>query len=212
MPACRTLLRLVLLSSAAVPAVAGAQAPAVEEIVVTGSRIPRPNLTAVQPLQVIQGERLDQRGFINLADALNEEPTMGVPVSPISDQATFGTGRNFVNLNNLGSNRTLVLVNGRRFVGGNPASIFTGAENPRFSDSTGRFATLLKRKVWRCSVSSMTGVLSAPMPSRSSAMSLPSGPMRPIPNGMCSGCFSACPGVGFTCCSRVSVYCFAAAS
>ncbi len=127
MPACRTLLRLVLLSSAAVPAVAGAQAPAVEEIVVTGSRIPRPNLTAVQPLQVIQGERLDQRGFINLADALNEEPTMGVPVSPISDQATFGTGRNFVNLNNLGSNRTLVLVNGRRFVGGNPASIFTGA-------------------------------------------------------------------------------------
>jgi outer membrane receptor protein involved in Fe transport len=101
----------------------------VGEIVVTGSRIPRTELTSVQPIQVITAETMDRRGFTNVADALNEIPSAGVPISPIGDQGGFGTGRNFVNIFNLGSQRTLVLVNGRRFVGGNPASIFTGA-NP----------------------------------------------------------------------------------
>jgi outer membrane receptor protein involved in Fe transport len=97
------------------------------EIVVTGSRIPRAEQDSLAPLQALTAERIDQRGFTNLADALNDIPAMGVPVSPISDQGIFGAGRNFINLNNLGTNRTLVLVNGRRFVAGNPASIFSGA-------------------------------------------------------------------------------------
>ena len=110
----------------AIPASALAQSQ-VDEVIVTGSRIPRPDLTALAPLQVLSNAKIDDRGFTNLADALNDLPVAGVPASPISDQGTFGTGRNFINLNNLGTNRTLVLVNGRRFVGGNPASIFTGS-------------------------------------------------------------------------------------
>ena len=134
----RTMLRTALLASAAsaaclaVPSIAAAAADApkdvnVSELVVTGSRIPRTELTSVQPIQVITAETMDRRGFTNVADALNEIPSAGIPISPIGDQGSFGTGRNFINLFNLGSNRTLVLVNGRRFVGGNPASIFTGA-------------------------------------------------------------------------------------
>jgi len=120
----------------AAPGIAAAQAPVkaaavkdveVGEIVVTGSRIPRSDLTSVQPIQVITSETMDRKGFTNVADALNELPSAGIPISPLGDQGSFGTGRNFVNIFNLGSNRTLVLVNGRRFVGGNPASIFTGA-------------------------------------------------------------------------------------
>jgi iron complex outermembrane receptor protein len=99
----------------------------VSEVVVTGSRIPRADLTSVQPIQVISSENMDRRGFVNVADALNDLPSAGVPVSPLGDQGGFGTGRNFINIFNLGSQRTLVLVNGRRFVGGNPASVFTGA-------------------------------------------------------------------------------------
>ncbi|MEO8114114.1 MAG: TonB-dependent receptor [Phenylobacterium sp.] len=132
------LLRTALLSSVAAGAcLAGptfAQAQTAErssvdvaEIVVTGSRIPRSELTSVQPIQVITSESMDRRGFTNVADALNDMPSAGIPISPIGDQGSFGTGRNFINIFNLGTNRTLVLVNGRRFVGANPASIFTGA-------------------------------------------------------------------------------------
>lgn len=133
----RQMLRTALLSSVAAGACLAAPALAqtqptvksvdVGEIVVTGSRIPRSELTSVQPIQVITAESMDRRGFTNVADALNESPSSGIPISPIGDQGSFGTGRNFINIFNLGSNRTLVLVNGRRFVGGNAASIFTGA-------------------------------------------------------------------------------------
>ena len=131
------MLRSALLASAAtaglfvLPTFAQAQtageAVEVGEIVVTGSRIRRTELTSVQPIQVISSETFDKRGFTNVADALNELPSSGIPVNPIGDQGGFGTGRNFVNIFNLGTNRTLTLVNGRRFVGGNPSSLFTGA-------------------------------------------------------------------------------------
>ncbi|MCR5874708.1 TonB-dependent receptor [Phenylobacterium sp. J426] len=130
------MLRTALLASVAgaaaltVPTFAAAQSSeevAVGEIVVTGSRIRRPDLTSVQPLQVITTQSMEKRGFTNVADALNDLPSSGVPISPVGDQGSFGVGRNFINIFNLGTNRTLTLVNGRRFVGGNPASIFTGA-------------------------------------------------------------------------------------
>lgn len=131
----RNMLRTALLGSAAAasllaaPTFAQAQSSQVDvdEIVVTGSRIRRPELTSVQPLQVITTQSMEERGFTNVADALNDLPSSGIPVSPIGDQGSFGVGRNFINIFNLGTNRTLTLVNGRRFVGGNPASIFTGA-------------------------------------------------------------------------------------
>lgn len=103
------------------------EASQVEEVVVTGSRIRRNDLTSSAPLGVVTNELIDNKGFANVADAINEQPATGVPVSPDGDQAGFGVGRSFINLFNLGSNRTLVLVNGRRFVGANVASIFSGA-------------------------------------------------------------------------------------
>src|SRR3954466_13028319 len=86
-----TMLRTILLASAAsaacfaLPTIASAAAaPAasvnVDEIVVTGSRIPRADLTSVQPIQVITAETMDRRGFTNVADALNEDPSSGIPI------------------------------------------------------------------------------------------------------------------------------------
>lgn len=132
----KTILRTALLGSVATAAcmviptyasAAEASGVDVSEIVVTGSRIKRTELTSTQPIQVITTESMDRKGFTNVADALNEAPSQGIPINPIGDQGSFGTGRNFVNIFNLGSNRTLTLVNGRRFVGANAASIFTGA-------------------------------------------------------------------------------------
>ena len=112
-------------SSAQTPATAGA--PEQGAIVVTGSRIPKPNYDTVQPATVIDSKAIEQRGFANAADALNELPQFGIPgSSPVGagQGGAFGTGQSFVNFLGLGSQRTLVLVNGRRFISSNTSSIF----------------------------------------------------------------------------------------
>jgi len=112
-------------ASAQTPATAGA--PEAGAIVVTGSRIPKPNYDTVQPATVIDSKALEQRGFNNAADALNELPQFGIPgSSPVGagQGGAFGTGQSFVNFLGLGSQRTLVLVNGRRFISSNTSSIF----------------------------------------------------------------------------------------
>lgn len=99
----------------------------VEEIVVTGSRIRRQSVETDQPTQIVDSETLTERGYANLADALNDLPQVGIPESPRGDQGA-NAGRNYINLLNLGSQRTLTLVNSRRFVTGNPATALT--KNP----------------------------------------------------------------------------------
>lgn len=101
-------------------------APEADAIVVTGSRIARPNFDTIEPAVVLNSEQIEGRGFETLGQALNELPAFGVPgSSPVgSNQSSFGPGQNFVNFLGLGSERTLVIVNGRRFVGSNTASIF----------------------------------------------------------------------------------------
>ena len=97
-----------------------------ESIVVTGSRVARRDITSSSPLEVIDSKALDTRGFTTVAEALNELPAFGVPgASPVGfGQSSFGAGQSFVNFLGLGSQRTLVLVNSRRFVSGNTSSIF----------------------------------------------------------------------------------------
>lgn len=94
-------------------------------IVVTGSRIARPNYETIEPSVVIDAEQIESRGFETLGQALNEQPTFGVPgASPVGGQSGFGQGQSFVNFLGLGSQRTLTLVNSRRFVSSNTSSIF----------------------------------------------------------------------------------------
>lgn len=98
-----------------------------DEIVVTGSRIARRRGDeTASPLQTITSQDLDARGYQTVAQALNELPSFGVPgASPVGfGQSSFGAGQSFVDFLGLGSQRTLTLVNGRRFVSGNTASIF----------------------------------------------------------------------------------------
>lgn len=104
----------------------GDDAASAGAIVVTGSRIPRPEVDSASPVQVLSSKTLEARGFQTVAQALNELPTFGVPgASPVGfSQSSFGAGQSFVNFLGLGSQRTLVLVNGRRFVSSNTGSIF----------------------------------------------------------------------------------------
>ena len=99
------------------------------DIVVTGSRIRRPSIDNAQPTNVIDSKLLDDRGYANVADAINQLPGFAVPdSSSIGNQGNgFGVGQSFVNLYGLGSQRTLTLVNGRRFVGANASTVFSSA-------------------------------------------------------------------------------------
>lgn len=95
-----------------------------KSIMVTGSRIRNPNLTGFAPTTTIDREFIDQRNFINVADAINTLPQIRGSVTPNGGQAAFGQGVNFINNFGLGSNRTLTLINGRRVVSSNPPSLF----------------------------------------------------------------------------------------
>lgn len=88
-------------------------------ILVTGSRIPRPDLDSPVPVAVISSENFLQDGAQNVSDVINELPQVGIGSTRTNTNfLTSGTGVSTVNLRALGSSRTLTLVNGRRFVSG----------------------------------------------------------------------------------------------
>ncbi len=90
-----------------------------QEILVTGSRIARPEVESPVPLTTITSAQLLQDAAANVSDILNELPQVAIGSTRTNTNfLTSGTGVSTVNLRGLGSNRTLVLVNGRRFVGG----------------------------------------------------------------------------------------------
>jgi outer membrane receptor protein involved in Fe transport len=108
---------------AAVGAAADGDKP-LPEVEVTGSRIERPGFDTLEPASLLGADYLASRGLTNLADALNETPGFGTATTPEGGQSAYGPGLNFVNRFNLGSNRTLTLVNGRRIVSSNTPHIF----------------------------------------------------------------------------------------
>ncbi|OUS70160.1 TonB-dependent receptor [Pseudoalteromonas sp. A601] len=91
----------------------------VERIQVTGSKIKRFNLTSPTPVTVISGVEMENQGITNVNDLLAEMPQATVGLSPETTTNTiYASGLNTTDLRGLGSERTLVLVNGRRFVPG----------------------------------------------------------------------------------------------
>lgn len=98
-----------------------AQAPdsGLEEVVVTGSRIARSTFTTPAPVTVIDSRDLEAVGDTNVGEFLQRVPQTISEVNSSSDVFSLNTpGLQLTSLRNLGSERTLVLVNGRRFVSG----------------------------------------------------------------------------------------------
>ena len=92
---------------------------AVEEIVITGSRIRVQDYTASNPVVSVTGEALENAGVTNVTDFLTDMPAL-VGSTTLQDNSDAGNrgsvGLNLLNLRNLGTQRTLLLVNGRRHV------------------------------------------------------------------------------------------------
>lgn len=94
-----------------------------QSIVVTGSRIRRPNLDSTVPVTSVGAQDLVERGDVSLGDALNELPSLRATWSQSNSTRSIGTaGLNLLDLRGLGSSRTLVLVNGRRHVSSQPGN------------------------------------------------------------------------------------------
>lgn len=110
--------KLAMLSTAtaaiAAPAVAQDEPEQIEEIITTGSRLVRTDLEAVSPLQVVDNEEFLISGNLNIEQKLNELPATLPSLGPSSNNPGDGTAR--VDLRGLGTSRTLVLVNGRRYI------------------------------------------------------------------------------------------------
>ena len=85
-----------------------------EAIVVTGTRLQRPNLTSNSPLTVVDATEIRYQGAVQVENVLNRLPQVTPDANENSSNGSDGTAR--VNLRNLGSNRNLVLINGQRML------------------------------------------------------------------------------------------------
>ena len=116
-------------SSPPVPAAATAEAetPQVQEVVVTGSRIPQANLVSVSPIDIVGSQEIKQNGFTDvhsLMDMLpqnfqNGQSDLGANQNPLTSAGGISTA----DLRGLGPTRTLVLVDGRRLGVGDASTL-----------------------------------------------------------------------------------------
>ena len=102
----------------AADAAAAASTTAVQEIVVTGSRIPSKNLTSVSPVTTVDNREIKLQGATNVEDFLNNLPEVFSDQGQYESNGSVGTAT--VQLRNLGPSRTLVLIDGKRVQPGDP--------------------------------------------------------------------------------------------
>ena len=98
----------------------------VQEVVVTGSRIARPNLDQPTPISSISLQQIENAGTANLGDIIALLPEVGTGYTVRANSNNYGSlvapGISAVDLHNLGPSRTLVLVDGERHVAGDIGS------------------------------------------------------------------------------------------
>lgn len=92
-----------------------------EAIIVTGSRIARPDLQATSPITTVNSEQFDLTGTVTVETLLNELPQI-IPGNTRVSNNQGGEDFSTLDLRGLGAGRTLILVDGERV----PASSTSG--------------------------------------------------------------------------------------
>lgn len=155
-------LALVFAASLAAEAQAQQDGSVVDEVVVTGSLIAgTPKDTAI-PVAVIGQDELERRGSPTMVEIMKTLPVMGPVLGDSNQFSPNAQGRNgggSINLRGLGAQRTLVLLNGRRFAGytadtnllpaaaiGRVEVLKDGAAATYGSDAIGGVANFITRK------------------------------------------------------------------
>lgn len=134
-PRLRMAVRLALTGSTLAASVGAAQAQqapaapadsALQEVVVTGSRIAVPNQTSISPVTFVSASDIEQTGLTRIEDVLNQLPQVFADQSSAISNGSNGTAT--VNLRGLNTKRTLVLVDGDRLGFGDPRSGGAGSD------------------------------------------------------------------------------------
>jgi iron complex outermembrane receptor protein len=116
---------LALSTSRAAAAAADAATGEVSEIVVTGTRIPSPNLTSIAPVTTVGNADIKAQGVTRIEDITNSLPQVFAGQGSMVSNAATGSAT--VDLRGLGPNRTLVLINNRRLMPGDPTLRISGS-------------------------------------------------------------------------------------
>lgn len=99
------------------------EAKSVERINVTGSRILREGAIAPSPVTVISGADLVETGAMNIGEVLTKLPALATTYTLANSGRFIGTaGISTLDLRGMGTDRTLVLVDGKRHVAGAPGT------------------------------------------------------------------------------------------
>ena len=120
-------------TAATLPTIAIAQeagSPVLEEIIVTGSHIRKDTFSSSSPVNVVGAEAIEGIGAVNIGELMNRLPSVTGDVTGSSANVNDpqSSGISTAALRNLGSSRTLVLVNGRRYVSGVSAGAGYGVD------------------------------------------------------------------------------------
>lgn len=94
----------------------------VEEVVVTGSRIVRKDFSSASPISVTSSADVKLSGFTRIEDLMNSLPQVEAAQTAFISNGASGTAS--IDLRGMGTNRTLVLVNGRRL---QPGGVYSNA-------------------------------------------------------------------------------------
>jgi len=112
---------------AAAAPTAPAVLPALQEVVVTGSRIVQPGLSAISPVTAISAKDIASQGVTSVEDVLNTLPQVVADQGAMASNGATGTPS--VDLRDLGPQHTLVLVDGKRLMPGQPTIAVANAPN-----------------------------------------------------------------------------------
>ena len=115
-------LGLVLAQSGVVNAQVEEGDEALEEVLVTGTRIERSVFEASSPVTRLDKSYMEDMSVSSVEDIFRSQPGFGVGRGSQNSQFASEAGSSFVNLRGLGSDRTLVLIDGRRRVAGSAES------------------------------------------------------------------------------------------
>jgi len=87
-----------------------------DRIEITGSRIRQVDVETAQPVLALSRLDIERQGFSSVADILQNVTAMGSPAISRANALSSGenTGGTYIDMRNLGAQRTLVLVNGKR--------------------------------------------------------------------------------------------------
>ena len=98
----------------------------IQEVMVTGSRIENANLAATSPITTVSADDISFTGLTRMEDVLGAMPQVYIETGAGVSNGATGTAT--LDLRNLGTERTLVLVNGRRLPTGSPLTDGAGAD------------------------------------------------------------------------------------